>query len=118
MNLFMAQEYPKARFKLGLVSATQKAQDALAAEGTDVMPFLKRHVSGDWGELSEEEKRENDQSLTEGSEIVSAYVLPRTNVKLAVITAEDRSETTFLLPEEFPNELTDPSFTETPKPAG
>jgi hypothetical protein len=96
----MAQAYPKARFKLGLISATIKAQEALAAEGTDVLAFLKRHVVGDWGVLSESEKHENEISLTDGLEIVSAYVLPHTNVKIVVITTADRSGTTFLLPEE------------------
>jgi hypothetical protein len=68
--------------------------------GTDGLEFLSRHVRGDWGDLSEEDRRENDLSVRQGFRILSAYNL-RTGVKIWIITEADRSATTFLLPDEY-----------------
>ena len=88
-------------FSLGQIVSTPGALCALGGEGTGADELLKRHVTGDWGDLSEEDKRENDLSVTEGFRILSAYTLPRTGVKIWVITEADRSATTLLLPDEY-----------------
>jgi hypothetical protein len=61
---------------------------------------LRRHISQDWGELSEEDVRENELALREGFRLLSAY---RTNAgdRIWVITEADRSATTILLPSEY-----------------
>ncbi len=61
---------------------------------------LHRHLRGDWGEICEEDKKENDLSVEQGFRILSAYTLS-TGVRIWVITEADRSATTFLLPEEY-----------------
>jgi hypothetical protein len=61
--------------------------------------LLARHVSGDWGELPEEDRAENEFSVANNLRILSAYTLAN-GVKVWVITEADRSATTFLLPEE------------------
>lgn len=61
---------------------------------------LNRHWSGDWGELDEEDKAENDRALKENCRILSAYTASN-KVKFWVITEHDRSVTTVLLPEEY-----------------
>ena len=38
-----------------------------------VMRSLARHRSGDWGNLSDEDKQENELSLIEGYRLLSAY---------------------------------------------
>jgi len=91
----------KALFSLGQVVATPGALSALGDEGIGSEALLKRHVTGDWGDLSEEDRRENELSLKEGFRILSAYRLPRTGVKLWIITEADRSATTLLLPDEY-----------------
>jgi hypothetical protein len=91
----------KALFPLGQVVATPGALDALGAERIEAEGLLKRHASGDWGELSADDRAENERSLQEGFRIFSAYVLSRTRVKLWVITEADRSATTLLLPDEY-----------------
>ena len=58
-----------------------------------LMVALIRHLSGDWGDLSEDDKRLN------GDRIFSAYHAPD-GTKFWVITESDRSATTFLLPDE------------------
>jgi hypothetical protein len=52
-----------------------------------------------WGDLCDDDKRENELSVKEGFRILSAYRLQRTGAKLWIITEADRSATTFLLPE-------------------
>ena len=65
-------------------------------------PFelLHRHVTGDWGDLEDEDKKENELSVKEGFWILSAYSL-ETDVKVWIITEWDRSVTTILLPGEY-----------------
>lgn len=89
-----------ARFALGQVVATPGALAAMEEAGQSPLGLLIRHQSGDWGELDEEDKAENELSVREGFRILSAYVLT-TQVKVWVITESDRSVTTFLLPEEY-----------------
>lgn len=91
----------KALFTLGQIVATPGALSALGDEGIDSEALLNRHVTGDWGELSEDDRSENELSLKEGFRILSAYKLPLTGVKLWVITEADRSVTTLLLPDEY-----------------
>ena len=62
--------------------------------------LLLRHVTGDWGDLDDEDKKENELSVKEGFRILSAYKLG-TDVKVWVITEWDRSATTILLPDEY-----------------
>lgn len=64
------------------------------------MSALSRHITGDWGEVDAEDKRANDQSLIDGSRLLSAY-RSQDGTKFWIITEADRSVTTVLLPEEY-----------------
>jgi len=83
------------------VSSVGMKEDLYRRLTYDLLEFLSRHVSGDWGDLCDDDRRENDLSVMEGFRILSAYRLPRTGVKLWIITEADRSATTFLLPSEY-----------------
>jgi hypothetical protein len=89
-----------ARFPLGRVVATPGALRALDEANQNPFEFLAQHQAGDWGELCEEDKRENEFSVRNGFRILSAY-RTRNNTKIWVITEADRSVTTLLLPEEY-----------------
>jgi hypothetical protein len=88
------------RFPLGRVVATPGALRALEDANQIPFEFLERHQAGDWGELCEEDKDENEFSVLNGFRILSAY-RTRNDVKIWVITEADRSATTFLLPHEY-----------------
>jgi hypothetical protein len=88
------------RFQLGQVVATPGALQALEEAGQEPVEFLRRHQSGDWGELGKEDRRENELSLKEGFRLMSAY-RTRRGVRLWIITEADRSATTILLPDEY-----------------
>ena len=62
--------------------------------------LLRRHASGDWGDLSPEDLRANEEALKDGDRLLSAYNL-KSGVKLWVITEADRSSTCILLPDEY-----------------
>ena len=65
-----------------------------------VMASFKRHKGGDWGDLCDEDKHENELALKAGYRLFSAYEkegLP----KIWIITEADRSVTTTLFPEEY-----------------
>ena len=89
-----------ARFSLGRVVATPGALKALEEANQNPLEFLERHQAGDWGELCEEDIRENEFSVLNGFRILSAY-RTRNDVKIWVITEADRSVTTLLLPHEY-----------------
>lgn len=90
----------KPLFTLGRVCATPGALEAIRESGDNPLDFLFRHVIGDWGNLSTEDKAENDLSVREGFRILSSYKTSH-QVKIWIITEADRSSTTLLLPSEY-----------------
>jgi hypothetical protein len=90
----------KRKFKLGQVVVTAGAIDAFLRNRTDHRPFVKRHQSGDWGDIAADDVRENVCALVQGLQIMSAYTL-QDGTRLLVITEGDRSATTVLLPQEY-----------------
>lgn len=97
MNMAM-QHAP--RFSLGQVVATPGVLRALEIANQLPFEFLARHQAGDWGEVDEEDRAENELSVDKGFRILSAY-RTNNNVRIWVITEADRSATTILLPEEY-----------------
>ncbi|KTB49132.1 hypothetical protein DEALK_00440 [Dehalogenimonas alkenigignens] len=88
---------------LGQVVAT-RGVFALAGENPKFAEFMRgslnRHAKGDWGDLDEADRQENELSLKQGFRILSAYKtddLP----KIWIITEADKSVTTILFPEEY-----------------
>jgi len=90
-------------FALGRLLMTRGVND-LVAERMDFARFvtesLNRHRKGDWGDLGDEDRNENELSLKAGYRLFSAYEaegLP----KIWIITEADRSATTILFPDEY-----------------
>lgn len=93
-----------AKFNLGQIVATRGV--LAIAEQSELLPFLQRHASGDWGIVGEEDSQTNNDALKDGDRLLSAYLLPKsakrdTEEKIWIITEWDRSATTILLPEEY-----------------
>lgn len=88
----------KFLFEPGQIVATPGALQ-MAEQGVNLLRYLTRHLAGDWGDMCDDDKQENNFSLKHGYRILSAY---NTRVgKLWIITECDRSATTFLLPSEY-----------------
>ncbi|MBA7471428.1 hypothetical protein ES707_06734 [subsurface metagenome] len=91
------------KFEMGQLVFTRGVND-LVATNTEFALFvtksLGRHARGDWGDLSEADKRENEYALGKYLRLFSAYEkLPLP--KIWIITEADRSITTILFPEEY-----------------
>ena len=89
----------RAKFALGQIVATPGALKLMKVQGIDGLALLSRHVTGDWGDLGEEDKQENELSVKKGFRILSAYGVGEG--KLWIITESDRSVTTILRPDEY-----------------
>jgi hypothetical protein len=105
MNASIRIPYP-VRFPLGQIVATP---GALAACPHDLrMRSLLRHSQGDWGCVDKEDAATNDEAVTDGFRILSAYPIDPSKpskgfggTTLWIITEADRSVTTLLLPSEY-----------------
>lgn len=86
-------------FPFGSIVSTPGVVDLVFNKGVNLFPLLERHLSGDWGDLDEQDKKENELSVKEGFRILSAYETE--GGKIWIITEADRSVTTFLLPSEY-----------------
>lgn len=87
-------------FPLGQTYATPRALEALSEAEQEAAEFLHRHQHGDWSEMCEEDRRENQFSVDKRLRIFSAYRTSK-GEKIWVITEADRSVTTLLLPSEY-----------------
>jgi len=111
-------ERPSVRFPLGQLFATPGALGLLAeirdaekpysvraaANSKEpaalVMPYVQRHSAGDWGDVSTNDWKANDEALASGERLFSAYEIGG-GKRLWIITEADRSSTTVLLPDEY-----------------
>ena len=57
-------------------------------------------VNGDWGEVPDADKQENELSVEQGFRVLSAYTTSAGD-HIWVLTEADRSATTLLLPKEY-----------------
>jgi len=90
------QLFPK--FRTGNVFITRNALAKIGFE--ESFKAFARHVSGDWGELCEADRKANELALTDGSRLLSVY-WTASDIKFYIITEADRSHTTVLLPEDY-----------------
>ena len=90
------------KFPLGKLVWTRYINDCVL-ENTQFAKFvtdsLARHCMGDWGEISESDKRENNFSLDKHLRLFSVY--KKDKFVIWVITEADRSVTTILFPSEY-----------------
>lgn len=87
-----------AKFSPGRLLITTNAKNAL--KQSDVDTALARHLQGDWGDVDEHDRKENELSLDNGFRLLSVYHAAD-GTKFWIITEADRSATTFLLPEDY-----------------
>ncbi len=85
-------------FELGRVVATPGALEVLAPE--EPVSLLRRHQSGDWGDVPPGDARENRFSVKHGYRILSSYETA-SGEKVWIITEADRCSTCILLPSEY-----------------
>jgi|TARA_A100001518_G_C1217854_1_gene61085 hypothetical protein len=87
-------------FNTGRVVATPAALDLLEEAKVEPSALLSRHVSRDWGDVCDEDWRQNNWSVDNEQMLLSSYPVGGGD-KVWVITEWDRSATTILLPSEY-----------------
>ena len=92
--------FSQALFSVGRLVATPGALQCAQERGIHLMGLLSRHVRGDWGDLCDEDKRENEFALGKNLRLFSSYKVG-SDCKFWIITEADRSATTVLLPDEY-----------------
>jgi hypothetical protein len=87
-----------AKFRLGRIVTTLNALQRLPQE--DILLGVQRHQCGDWGDVDEHDRQENEASLQQSLRLMSVYHA-RDGTRFWLITEADRSVTTVLLPEDY-----------------
>ena len=83
-------------FELGQVLITRTALAFAEANKVDVLDLVRRHHSGDWGDLGGHDKALNDAAVLSGHDrVFSAY--DAAGERFYVITEHNRSSTCVML---------------------
>lgn len=88
-------------FKLGAIVQTRGVCERRKVDpgfNQFVQECLARHIKGDWGDLDEEDKKENEFSLDKRYRLFSAYKGKR---KIYIVTEADRLSTCILFPSDY-----------------
>ncbi|MBJ7223582.1 MULTISPECIES: methyltransferase [unclassified Brenneria] len=98
---FFQRRKPQAQplFALGSLQLSEKVH-WLASKGLiDPLPYVQRHVRGDWGEIDKTSRQVNDVALDQDNSMISRYRITP-HLVLVVMTSEDHKTTVIQLPEE------------------
>lgn len=95
----MKQLIARAKFQPGQIVSTPAALEAMMRSGISSYILLARHLSGDWGDVDDEDKAASDWAMEAGLAIWSKYELPG-GPAIMIKTEWDRSVTTLFLPGE------------------
>ena len=85
-------------FPLGQIVLTANAVERLAF--SSIATALLRHARGDWGEVSETSREENERGLQYGMSLLSVYH-DWHGIVFWVMTEADRKTSTVLLPADY-----------------
>ena len=87
----------QSKFPLGQIIITPNAMTSVTAE--DINDGLRRHASGDWGNVCPDDAEQNNEALQIGERLLSAY--GEGSKRFWIITEADYSVTTILMPEDY-----------------
>jgi hypothetical protein len=83
----------KPLFHPGKLLVSHAALAALRANSVPVISVVLRHIAGDWGIVSDDDKRQNDVSIATGLRLISIYRLSD-QTRILIITEWNRADTT------------------------
>ena len=86
------------KFSPGRFRITPGARELLTEE--ELAQALVRHLSGDWSDVDENDRQENEFSVRMGLRLLSTSHTG-TGAKFWIMTEADRSATVILLPDEY-----------------
>lgn len=90
---------PRVCFQPGNIGITLGAHEIIGESHHLLAELLRRHTSGDWGDVGKEDAEANNRAVTFGERILSSYRVK--GERLWIVTESDRSATTVLTPGEY-----------------
>jgi hypothetical protein len=93
-------------FSHGRVFMTSNVVTRVRRGELNVLQYLERHLTCDWGDASEARKELNDAAVEHRGVIVSRYGVPPA-LQIVIVTNGDRSLTKVMLLTEFLDDLYD-----------
>ena len=88
------------RFPLGGLTISRCVDALIRQDLLDPLPYVRRHICGDWGDVRAEHRRYNDAALELGGYLLSFYVISD-GLDLCVFTEADRDLTAVFLLDEY-----------------
>ena len=88
------------QFKFHINQAVVTRAAAKLLTGTQIYAALRLHQLGEWGEICEEDRLANEDSLLNQGRLMSVFKTDAGTL-FWIITEWDRSVTTVLLPEDY-----------------
>lgn len=90
------------KFETGKVCMTSGIDRAINEEKhyyKELINCFEKYLTGDWGDLCEEDKKLNEDAIINNERILGAY--PTSKGRIYIITERDRSYTTILFVSEY-----------------
>jgi hypothetical protein len=85
-------------FQPGFLVTSPQASGTLTKD--EMIGALRRHLTGDWGDVCDDDRAANNAAVIYGYRLLSSYK-GRDGTAFWIITEWDRSVTTILLPSEY-----------------
>ena len=86
------------KFEVGQLGITPGAQELIPMKEVELA--LNRHAAGDWGNVCDEDRAQNEWALNNEARLMSVYE-SNAGESFWIISEADRSSTTILLPSEY-----------------
>lgn len=83
-----------AKFELGTTVITRAINESILDKKLSrfkVMMLIRRHHTGDWGDLGEEDKQANESALEDNTRLFSCYKVAHNSASKGELTVENRT---------------------------
>lgn len=89
----------------GSIRSTKGAMELVLDAKAAGIPYMQRHLKGDWGDVDYKQKKENKKNLeSKTGKVISEYILSNGS-RLSIVTDFDQKVTVFCLPGEDYSDL-------------
>lgn len=106
-NSFLVDRYLsqfEVLFQSGMWVLSPKVLQDFMKRGESITDYISRHITGDWGDISDKDKKRNEVALiSEGDIIFSSYVhtmKDKTSRTIWIMTNKSRSSTVVMFLDE------------------
>lgn len=84
------------RFPCGGLTLSSRVDTLIRQDLLDPLPYVRRHICGDWGDVREEHRHYNDAAVERGGYLLSSYAISDSSALCIFTEAERRLTAVFL----------------------